>query len=61
LFQGYDKDQTKLLVEYIFQLTPEEQRRVGSSAGRAKAASGGSPSGASGGGNGSAGSGRGSK
>lgn len=32
-FQGYDKDHTKLLVEYIFQLTPEEQRRVGASRG----------------------------
>ena len=28
-FQGYDKDHTKLLVDYIFQLTSEEQRRVG--------------------------------
>src|SRR5690349_25004743 len=28
-FQGYDKDHSKLLVDYIFQLTPEEQRRVG--------------------------------
>ena len=27
-FQGYEKDHTKLLVDYIFQLTPEEQRRV---------------------------------
>ncbi len=27
-FQGYDKDHTKLLVRYIFALTPEEQRRV---------------------------------
>ena len=27
-FQGYTKDHTKLLVDYIFQLTPEEQRRV---------------------------------
>ncbi len=27
-FQGYDQDQTKLLVRYIFQLTPEEQRRA---------------------------------
>ena len=35
-FQGYDRDQTKLLVDYIFQLTPEEQRRVGASMGRAK-------------------------
>jgi Cytochrome c len=45
VFQGYDKDQTKLLVEYIFQLTPEEQRRVGASMGRTKAANGGAPSG----------------
>jgi mono/diheme cytochrome c family protein len=34
-FQGYDKDQTKLLVDYILQLTPEEQRRVGVATGRA--------------------------
>jgi hypothetical protein len=27
-FNGYDKDHSKLLVDYIFQLTPEEQRRV---------------------------------
>ncbi len=27
-FQGYAKDHTKLLVDYIFQLTPEEQHRV---------------------------------
>ncbi len=27
-FQGYDKDHRELLVRYIFQLTPEEQRRV---------------------------------
>ena len=33
-FQGYDKDQTKLLVDYIFQLTPEEQRRVAAARGR---------------------------
>jgi hypothetical protein len=33
-FQGYDKDHAKLLVDYIFQLTPEEQRRVASSMGR---------------------------
>ncbi|HLZ90352.1 MAG TPA: c-type cytochrome [Candidatus Acidoferrum sp.] len=32
-FKGYDKDHTKLLVEYIFQLTPEEQRRVSTSMG----------------------------
>jgi cytochrome c551/c552 len=34
-FQGYDKDHTKLLVDYILQLTPEEQRRVGAATGRA--------------------------
>ena len=33
-FQGYDKDHTKLLVDYIFQLTPEEQRRVAAAMGR---------------------------
>ena len=38
-FQGYDRDHTKLLVDYIFQLTPEEQRRVGAAAGRAGASS----------------------
>jgi len=43
-FQGYDKDQTKLLVEYILQLTPEEQRRVGAAMGRAQAATGASSS-----------------
>ena len=37
-FQGYDKDHTKLLVNYIFQLTPEEQRRVGASRAGARAA-----------------------
>ncbi len=43
-FQGYDKDQSKLLVDYILQLTAEEQRRVGASIGRAHAAiSGSSP------------------
>jgi cytochrome c2 len=36
-FQGYDKDQTKLLVDYIFQLTAEEQRRVSASMGHARA------------------------
>jgi cytochrome c551/c552 len=36
-FVGYDKDHTKLLVEYIFQLTPEEQRRVSASLGHARA------------------------
>jgi cytochrome c551/c552 len=30
-FEGYDKDHSKLLVDYIFQLTPEEQRRVAAS------------------------------
>jgi hypothetical protein len=45
-FRGYDKDQTKLLVDYILQLTPEEQRRVGAAMGRSSAASGGSSSGA---------------
>lgn len=34
-FQGYDGDHSKLLVDYIFQLTPEEQRRVGAAKGRA--------------------------
>jgi hypothetical protein len=37
-FNGYDKDHAKLLVQYIFQLTPEEQRRVSASMGRASAA-----------------------
>jgi cytochrome c2 len=37
-FQGYDKDHSKLLVNYIFQLTPEEQRRVGGTRGGARAA-----------------------
>src|SRR5271167_709534 len=37
-FQGYDKDHTKLLVDYIFQLTAEEQRRVSASMGHARAA-----------------------
>jgi len=37
-FQGYDKDHTKLLVDYIFQLTPEEQRRVAASMGKNTAA-----------------------
>jgi len=45
-FQGYDKDQTKLLVDYILQLTPEEQRRVGAAMGHASAAAGSSSSGA---------------
>jgi hypothetical protein len=29
-FQGYDKDHTKLLVRYVMELTPEEQRRAAS-------------------------------
>ena len=36
-FQGYTGDHNKLLVEYIFQLTPEEQRRVAASMGRTRA------------------------
>ena len=36
-FKGYDKDHSKLLVDYIFQLTPEEQRRVAASMGHAQA------------------------
>jgi hypothetical protein len=36
-FQGYDKDQSKLLVDYIFQLTADEQRRVAASMGRTRA------------------------
>jgi hypothetical protein len=39
-FLGYDKDQTRLLVDYILQLTPEEQRRVSAAMGRARAAGG---------------------
>ncbi len=50
-FQGYDKDQTKLLVDYILQLTPEEQRRVGAAMDRARAATGGSSPGAKSSGN----------
>jgi cytochrome c2 len=37
-FEHYDGDHRKLLTDYIFQLTPEEQRRVASSMPRAKAA-----------------------
>jgi len=51
-FQGYDKDHTKLLVDYIFQLTAEEQRRVSASMGHARAASGAAPAGESTGGGG---------
>ena len=39
-FKGYDKDQTRLLVNYILQLTPEEQRRVAGAMGRSHASSG---------------------
>ena len=41
-FRGYDKDHTRLLVDYILQLTPEEQRRVGAAMGRSQGAGGGS-------------------
>ena len=37
-FNGFDGDHRKLLTDYIFQLTPEEQKRVASSMPRAKAA-----------------------
>ena len=43
-FQGYDKDHTKLLVDYILQLTADEQRRVSASMPHARAAAGGGPS-----------------
>ena len=46
-FQGYDKEQTKLLVDYIFQLTAEEQRRVSASMGHARASNSDAPPGAS--------------
>ncbi len=36
-FQGYEGDHDKLLVNYIFQLTPEEQRRVSAGVGRSAA------------------------
>jgi len=45
-FRGYDKDHAKLLVDYIFQLTAEEQRRVSAASGHARAASGGASGGA---------------
>ena len=38
LFNGYQGDHRKLLVDYIFQLTPEEQRRVAAAMPRARAA-----------------------
>ena len=37
-FQGYQGDHRKLLTDYIFQLTPEEQRKVAASMPHAKAA-----------------------
>src|ERR1700678_1045026 len=37
-FQGYEGDQSKLLVDYIFQLTPDEQRHVAASIGKKAAA-----------------------
>jgi len=37
-FNGYDGDHRKLLTDYIFQLTPEEQRHVAASMPRASAA-----------------------
>jgi mono/diheme cytochrome c family protein len=42
--RGYDQDHTKLLVDYIFQLTPEEQRRVAASMGRSTASNAPRPS-----------------
>jgi hypothetical protein len=45
-FHGYDKDHSKLLVDYILQLTPEEQRRVGAAMGRTGSPSGSASSGA---------------
>jgi cytochrome c551/c552 len=45
-FEGYDKDQTRLLVNYILQLTPEEQRRVAGAMGHSQASSGKGSSGA---------------
>jgi hypothetical protein len=38
-FEGYDKDHTRLLVDYIFQLTPEEQRRVAGAMGHSQTSS----------------------
>src|SRR5256884_3479203 len=38
-FQGYEADHTKLLVDYIFQLTPEEKHRVAAAMGRTRASS----------------------
>ena len=44
-FEGYDKDQTRLLVNYILQLTPEEQRRVQGAMGHNQASTKASPRG----------------
>ena len=41
-FQGYEKDHTKLLVDYIFQLTAAEQRRVAAARAQPAAKGGGS-------------------
>jgi cytochrome c551/c552 len=41
-FEGYQKDHTKLLVDYIFQLTPGEQRRVAGARSQPAAKGGGS-------------------
>ena len=42
-FQGYDNDHTKLLVRYIFALTPDEQRKVSGMMRSAPAAKNSSP------------------
>jgi hypothetical protein len=42
-FLGFDKDHSKLLVEYILQLTPEEQRRVAAAMGGTRSASASAP------------------
>ncbi len=44
-FQGYEKDHSKLLVDYIFQLTPDEQRRVAAAMGRTRASTDSPPAG----------------
>jgi hypothetical protein len=54
-FQGYTGDHNKLLVDYIFQLTPEEQRRVAASMGRPSASNSPPPTRKQTGGSGSAG------
>ncbi len=53
-FQGYEGDHTKLLIDYILQLTPEEQKRVSAAMGHTRASNGGiAPSGARAGSSGS--------